>query len=124
MGGEPILCALPHHLPLWLFKTRVGMSTGAAISAATGAQGKIQEFLEGRIGLFLYLFELPEPEHNSQEMLDWGCAASCWCASELLAGPWRFQNKAVGLSAFPWLSETPSLVPRDPFTQLSDKRTF
>lgn len=34
------------------------MSIGAAIIAATGGKGKIQEFLAGRDIFFLYLFEL------------------------------------------------------------------
>lgn len=41
------------------------------------------------------------PEYNSEEMLDWGCAASCWCASQLLAGPEGSQNKALVSNAFP-----------------------
>lgn len=39
-----------------LFKPRVGMSIGAA--TATGAQGKLQEFLAGRVVFFLHLSEL------------------------------------------------------------------
>lgn len=50
-----VLC----HTVYTLFKTRVGMSLGADIRAATEARGKIQEFLAGRDVFFLHLSELP-----------------------------------------------------------------
>lgn len=95
--------------PNGFFITWVSKYVGAAIPAATGAQGKIQEFLAAEMFSFCTSLNSLEPEHNSKEMRDW---------------PYRSQNKALGLNAFPSLSDTPSLVPRDPSTQLSDKSTF
>lgn len=60
MGGElfSVLCHTVYRTRSGLFKPRVGISIGAAVTAATGAQGKFQEFLAGRVVFFLHLSEL------------------------------------------------------------------